>query len=49
MIYIIVIIIFCTRNRGKDRPSTKIKNQKIEPIPELEDSKTDELIEVKEE
>ena len=49
VISIIVIIIFCTRNRGKDRPSTKIKNQKIEPIPELEDSKTDELIEVKEE
>ena len=47
VISIIVIIVFCTRNKNKDRPSSKIKNQKIEPIPELEDSKTDELVEVK--
>mgnify|MGYP006873017361 CR=1 FL=1 len=49
VISVIVIIIFCTRNKGKDRPSSTIKNQKIEPISNLEDSKTDELLEVKQE
>ena len=49
IISVIVIIVFCTRNKGKDRSPSKIKNQKIEPIPELEDSKTDELVDVKNE
>ena len=45
IISVIIILIFCIKNNKDKNNTSKLNNDKIEPISNLEDSKTEDLIE----